>query len=71
MNRTSQKQKTDNGIAKKLTMRASKKNQTTRSLKEPFAMDLSPRGYAFFAAESNAWKHHCGKLRCYHERDKF
>ncbi len=40
-------------------MRASKKNQTTRSLKEPFAMDLSPRGYAIFAAESDAWKRHC------------
>ena len=71
MNPTSKKQKTDKGIAKKLTMRAIKKNQTTRSLKEHFAMDLSPRGYAFFAAESNACKYHCGKLRCYHERVQF
>lgn len=57
--RVSKKQKTDKGMAKKLTMSANKKYQMTRSLREPFAMDLSPRGYAFFATENNAWKRHC------------
>jgi hypothetical protein len=45
--RVSKKQKTDKGMAKKPTMRTSKKYQTTRSLREPFAMDLSPRGTPF------------------------
>ena len=70
-NRLSKKQKTENGMAKKETMRAIKKYQTTRSLKEPLAMDGSPRGHAIFAAESNARKHHCSDRRCYHERTQF
>jgi len=39
MNRESKKQKTDKGMAKKLTMRTSKKYQIIRSLREPIAMD--------------------------------
>jgi hypothetical protein len=43
----SKKQKTEKGMAKKLTIRASRKYQIIRSLIEPTTIDFSPRGWAF------------------------